>query len=106
MRRGTSTLLREVDWIVEDDQRWIVMGPNGAGKTTLMMLASGRMFPTTGDVQLRGATMGAGDNADLRPRRGWASISGMANRYRRSQRARCTKKRGSRCSRGSRASGA
>ena len=79
VRRGTSDLLRAVDWVVEEGQRWIVMGPNGAGKTTLMLLASGRMFATTGDVQLLGEMMGAVDTAELRPRIGWASSSVMAD---------------------------
>ena len=48
------------------------MGPNGAGKTTLMLLASGRMFPTSGEVELLGETMGAVDMAELKPRIGWA----------------------------------
>ncbi|MGH8968218.1 MAG: ABC transporter ATP-binding protein, partial [Actinomycetes bacterium] len=31
VRRGAATLLREVDWTVELDERWVVLGPNGAG---------------------------------------------------------------------------
>ena len=42
---ATSTLLREVDWTVELDERWVVLGPNGAGKTTLLRLAAGRAAP-------------------------------------------------------------
>ena len=46
--RGHNTLLDEVDWEVEEGQRWVVLGPNGAGKTTLLQLASARMHPTRG----------------------------------------------------------
>jgi iron complex transport system ATP-binding protein len=73
VRRGASLLLRDIDLDVREGERWIVMGPNGAGKTTLMLLASGRMFPTTGEVELLGETMGAVDLAELKPRIGWAS---------------------------------
>jgi len=79
VRRGTSTLLRDVDWVVDEGERWIIMGPNGAGKTTLMLVASGRLFPTTGKVELLGETLGAVDTAELRPRIGWASSSVMAD---------------------------
>lgn len=77
VRRGTSMLLSDVDLVISEGERWIVMGPNGAGKTTLLLLASARMFPTSGDVALLDEVMGAVDLADLKPRIGWAS-SAMA----------------------------
>jgi iron complex transport system ATP-binding protein len=77
VRRGTSMLLSDVDLVIAEGERWIVMGPNGAGKTTLLLLASARMFPTSGDVELLDEVMGAVDLADLKPRIGWAS-SAMA----------------------------
>jgi iron complex transport system ATP-binding protein len=40
VRRGPATLVHDVDWRVELDERWVVLGPNGAGKTTLMRLAA------------------------------------------------------------------
>ena len=48
--RGQSILLDDVNWDVEEGQRWVVLGPNGAGKTTLLQLASGRMHPSRGVV--------------------------------------------------------
>jgi iron complex transport system ATP-binding protein len=77
VRRGTSSLLSDVDLVIAEGERCIVLGPNGAGKTTLLLLASARMFPTTGDVELLDEVMGAVDLADLKPRIGWAS-SAMA----------------------------
>ena len=52
--RGGSTLLSEVDWEVEEGQRWVILGPNGAGKTTLLQLAAARMHPTRGVVGVLG----------------------------------------------------
>ena len=48
--RGGKDLIRDVDWRVELDERWVVLGPNGAGKTTLLDLAAARLHPTTGTV--------------------------------------------------------
>ncbi|CAN7435299.1 ABC transporter ATP-binding protein [Knoellia sp. LjRoot47] len=73
--RGDSTLLDDVDWEVEEGQRWVVLGPNGAGKTTLLQLASGRMHPTRGVVGILGEVLGAVDVFELRPRIGLASAS-------------------------------
>ncbi|WP_336032066.1 ABC transporter ATP-binding protein [Geodermatophilus sp. FMUSA9-8] len=73
--RGTSHLLRGVDWTVLPDQRWVVLGPNGAGKTTLLQLAGAHMHPTRGEVRLLGETMGAVDVFELRPRIGLTSAA-------------------------------
>ena len=77
VRRGAARLLDGVDLEVGEGERWVVMGPNGAGKTTLLLLASARMFPTTGEVTVLDEELGAVDLADLKPRIGWAS-SAMA----------------------------
>jgi iron complex transport system ATP-binding protein len=79
VRRGTTSLLADIDLAVAEGERWAVMGPNGAGKTTLLLLASGRMFPTTGEVELLEETMGAVDLAELKPRIGWASSAMLAD---------------------------
>ncbi len=73
--RGDSTLLSEIDWEVEEGQRWVVLGPNGAGKTTLLQLAAARMHPTRGVVGVLGEVLGAVDVFELRPRIGLASAS-------------------------------
>ena len=79
VRRGSTTLLDDVNWEVEEGERWIVLGPNGAGKTTLLQLASGRMHPTAGVAGVLGEVLGAVDVFDLRPRIGLAS-SAIAER--------------------------
>ena len=73
--RGESTLVADVDWEVEEGQRWVVLGPNGAGKTTLLQLAAARMHPTRGVVGVLGEVLGAVDVFELRPRIGLASAS-------------------------------
>ncbi|HQZ85506.1 MAG TPA: ABC transporter ATP-binding protein [Actinomycetota bacterium] len=74
MRSG-SIILANVNWRVEEGQRWVVLGPNGAGKSTLMNLASSRMHPSVGRVSLLGSRLGRVDVFELRPRIGLASDS-------------------------------
>ncbi|MCK9895694.1 ABC transporter ATP-binding protein [Frankia sp. AgB32] len=71
--RDGSFLLRDVSWEILPGQRWVVLGPNGAGKTTLLQVASGRLFPTAGGVDLFGHRLGTVNILDLRYRVGVVS---------------------------------
>ena len=71
--RGQNTLLQDIDWEVEEGQRWVILGPNGAGKTTLLQVAAARMHPTRGVAGVLGEVLGAVDVFELRPRIGLAS---------------------------------
>jgi iron complex transport system ATP-binding protein len=73
VRRGDRRLLDAVSWQVGMKERWVILGPNGAGKTTLLLIASTRLFPTTGEVDILGERLGAVDLSELRPFIGWAS---------------------------------
>ena len=63
VRRGRTHLLRDVDWTVELDERWVVLGPNGAGKTTLLQLAAAQLHPTTGARPRCSASRSAGSTS-------------------------------------------
>lgn len=71
--RDGATLIDTVSWSVDEGERWVVLGPNGAGKTTLVQLASARMHPTSGTVEILGERLGAVDVFDLKPRIGLSS---------------------------------
>jgi iron complex transport system ATP-binding protein len=75
VRREKSMLLRDIDWAVHADERWVVIGPNGAGKTTLLQVAATQLFPTTGTAEILGQRMGEVDVFDLRSRVGLASAA-------------------------------
>lgn len=75
VRRGTTDLLADVDWSVEEGERWVVLGPNGAGKTTLLQLAAARLHPTTGVAGVLGEVLGTVDVFELRPRIGVSSAA-------------------------------
>ena len=42
--RDGRAIVAEVDWTVNEGERWVVLGPNGAGKSTLLAVISTR-FP-------------------------------------------------------------
>ncbi len=73
--RPGVAVLRGIDWVVGDDERWVVLGPNGSGKTTLFELASGYLHPTRGQVEILGRTLGRVDVRRLRERIGLVSSS-------------------------------
>ncbi|WP_150956224.1 ABC transporter ATP-binding protein [Microbacterium testaceum] len=79
VRRNGRDIVSHLDWMVSDDQRWVVLGPNGAGKTTVLQLADTLLHPTAGAVTILGERLGRTDVFELRPRIGFAS-SAMARR--------------------------
>jgi iron complex transport system ATP-binding protein len=85
VRRGRSTLVDDVDWTVEEDERWVVLGPNGAGKTTLLQVASAQIHPTAGVAGILGEVLGTVDVFELRPRIGLTSAA-LAERIPREER--------------------
>ena len=75
VRRGDTVLVRDVDWSVELDERWVVLGPNGAGKTTLLKLAAAELHPTEGRVDVLGEQLGRVNVFELRTRIGLTSAA-------------------------------
>lgn len=73
VRRGTTTILSDINWQVGESDRWVVLGPNGAGKTTLLRLLTGDLFPTTGLAGVLDEVLGAVNIFELRPRIGMVS---------------------------------
>ncbi|HEX3908893.1 MAG TPA: ATP-binding cassette domain-containing protein [Mycobacteriales bacterium] len=75
VRRGGVTLLDDVDWAIDEGQRWVVLGANGAGKTTLLQVLAGSVVPDDGEVTLLGEPLADADLDDVLPRVGWASAA-------------------------------
>lgn len=73
--RGGALLLDEVDWTIDEADRWVVIGPNGAGKTTLLQILAAQIHPTAGVAGLLGEVLGAVDVFELRPRIGLTSAA-------------------------------
>lgn len=73
--RGGATLLDDVNWTVDESDRWVVIGPNGAGKTTLLQVVAAQIHPTSGVAGLLGEVLGTVDVFELRPRIGLTSAA-------------------------------
>lgn len=73
VRADGVTILRDVDWVVDVGQHWVVLGPNGSGKTTLLRVASLYLHPSAGEVAVAGQVLGRTDVRALRTRIGLAS---------------------------------
>jgi iron complex transport system ATP-binding protein len=83
--RGGARLLDEIDWTIDEADRWVVIGPNGAGKTTLLQILAAQLHPTSGVAGLLGEVLGAVDVFELRPRIGLTSAA-LADRLPKSER--------------------
>lgn len=77
--RDQAQILTDINWQVEDNQRWVIIGPNGAGKTSLLRVVSSQMHPTSGNAQILGQQLGEINVFELRTRIGFASSAVMAH---------------------------
>ena len=73
--RPGKVLLEDINWTVEEGERWVVLGPNGAGKTTLLQIISAAMHPSGGKVRILGSKLGKVDVFELRTRIGHTSTA-------------------------------
>lgn len=73
LRYDSLDVLRDVDWVVESPDRWVVVGPNGAGKTSLLRIAALYQHPTRGRVEVLGETLGRCDVRAMRKRVAFSS---------------------------------
>jgi iron complex transport system ATP-binding protein len=83
--RNGSTLINNIDWEIDESDRWVVIGPNGAGKTTLLQVISAQIHPSSGVAGLLGEVLGTVDVFELRPRIGLTSAA-LAERIPRGER--------------------
>jgi ABC-type molybdenum transport system ATPase subunit/photorepair protein PhrA len=56
VRRGRTTILREVSWRVQRGEHWVILGANGSGKTSLLSALTGYLMPTSGVISVLGET--------------------------------------------------
>ena len=66
VERGTTTILRGVDWRVARGEHWVILGANGSGKTSLLKALTGFLSPTDGEFSVLGRRYGAADWRELR----------------------------------------
>ncbi|HSJ70506.1 MAG TPA: ABC transporter ATP-binding protein [Acidimicrobiia bacterium] len=51
---GGTTILDDIDLVVDDAERFAIMGPSGAGKSTILRVIAGLIPQHTGTVTIRG----------------------------------------------------
>jgi iron complex transport system ATP-binding protein len=73
--RSGKTILDNINWTVQDSERWVIVGPNGAGKTTLLKIAAAQLQLTSGSASVLGEALGEINVFDLRTRVGFASTA-------------------------------
>ena len=71
--RGSTKILRGVDWTVNRGEMWTILGANGSGKTSLLSCLTGFLTPAAGKVTVLGETYGASDWTQLKKRIGLVS---------------------------------
>jgi iron complex transport system ATP-binding protein len=66
VKRGSTAILRGIDWRVGSGEHWVILGANGSGKTSLLKALTGFLSPTSGEISLLGKTYGESDWRELR----------------------------------------
>ena len=73
--RGQQTILDNVSWRIESGQHWVILGANGSGKTSLLSALTAYLTPSSGEIEVLGASYGRTDWRELRRRVGLVSSS-------------------------------
>lgn len=66
LRRGTTWILRNINWQVPAGACAAILGPNGSGKSTLTRILACHYWPTEGESSILGARFGDASLLDLR----------------------------------------
>jgi molybdate transport system ATP-binding protein len=75
VRYGSTTILRNLNWVVNEGESWALLGPNGSGKSTLLSLIIGD-HPQVymNQVEVFGRPRGTGESIwELKRDIGWVS---------------------------------
>jgi iron complex transport system ATP-binding protein len=75
LRRDARHVLCDIDWTIEDGERWVVLGPNGSGKSSLVEILSTYLRASDGSVTVLGRDLRGTNVHDLRERIGYLSAA-------------------------------
>lgn len=72
---GDVQILRDIDWLVRQGERWALQGPNGAGKSTLLSLILGdHPQAYSRSIEVFGQRRGSGESIwEIKAKIGWVS---------------------------------
>ncbi len=70
-----TPVLRQVNWVVRENEKWALLGPNGAGKTTLLsLILADNPQAYANDITLFGKRRGSGESIwEIKQNIGWIS---------------------------------
>jgi molybdate transport system ATP-binding protein len=82
VRYHNNTVLKNIQWTVQEGENWIVSGPDGAGKTSLLKLITGdNLQAYANNIILFGHAKGSGESVwDIKQKIGWVS-SDLHSKY-------------------------
>lgn len=66
LKRNNKFIIKDINWKFENGEKWVLLGKNGIGKSTLINILSTTLFPTAGNVEILGKTLGKTDVFELR----------------------------------------
>ena len=72
---GYRYLLKDIDWQIQEGDRWVVFGMNGSGKTTLLSIMAGFRHYTEGRLRIFGKSISNENILGMRKQIGWVSAS-------------------------------
>jgi iron complex transport system ATP-binding protein len=73
--RGSTEILKGIQWEVDARENWVILGANGSGKTTLLSCVTGYVTPSAGTIRVLGKQYGKADWRELRKEVGLVSSS-------------------------------
>lgn len=79
---GSRSLLKNINWEIEEKSCWIVIGMNGSGKTTLLSILAGYRPFNHGSLLYKGQPYISQNVFDIRQNMGWISSSFFDQVYR------------------------
>ena len=79
LARNRRDILHAINWKMPRNSCYVILGPNGAGKSSLLGLATGYLWPNSGQVNVLGQALGAVDLFSFRRRIGTVGHSRMPN---------------------------
>lgn len=82
LQLGLKYLLKDINWDIEEQSRWLVLGMNGSGKTTLLSILSGYQTYNHGEVFYKERMYSNEDIFFIRKKMGWISNSFFDQVYR------------------------
>lgn len=75
LQRKGQSILKDINWYINEGEHWAILGLNGSGKTSLLNIISGYQFPSSGSVSVLGNLFGKTNLPELRKRIGYVSSS-------------------------------